>query len=213
MSSHLQQQVGALDTPERLDILTGIRRGIEKESLRISPDGKLAQTQHPAGLGSALTHSSITTDYSEALMEFITPPDSSIEQSLDNLANVHRYVYQNLGQEILWSASMPCIVSGDSGIPVAEYGSSNVAQMKRAYRVGLGHRYGRLMQVISGIHYNFSMPQAYWQQAWEGAGKPGEITDYITGRYLDLIRNFHRYSWLLIYLYGASPAVCARPPS
>ncbi|MCL4104440.1 UNVERIFIED_CONTAM: hypothetical protein GTU68_047402, partial [Idotea baltica] len=171
--------------------LTEIGRGIEKESLRITPDGKLAQTAHPAALGSALTHSSITTDYSEALMEFITPVSQSIDASLRTLEEVHSYVYQHLGDDILWSASMPCIMTGDDGIPVAQYGSSNVATMKTVYRYGLGHRYGRLMQTIAGIHYNFSMPQEY------------------TTRYLGLIRNFQRYSWLLVYLYGASPAVCA----
>ncbi len=208
MSSPLQQHINDLANPTGLDFLTRIQRGIEKESLRIGPDGKLAQSPHPVGLGSALTHSSITTDYSEALMEFITPPNPDIEQSLETLADVHTYVYQHLGGDLLWSASMPCIMTGDEGIPVAEYGSSNVAQMKTVYRLGLGHRYGRLMQAISGIHYNFSMPEEYWQQAWETAGSPGDITDYKSGRYLDLIRNFHRFSWLLIYLYGASPAVC-----
>lgn len=205
----LRDQLQALDNQQGREILTGIQRGIEKESLRINSDGKLAQTPHPAGLGSALTHSSITTDYSEALMEFITPVDSSIEASLETLENVHRYVYQNLGEEILWSASMPCIMTGDDSIPVAQYGSSNVARMKTVYRYGLGHRYGRLMQTIAGIHYNFSMPQAFWQQAWESDGSRGSLTDYISTRYLGLIRNFQRYSWLLVYLYGASPAVCA----
>lgn len=209
MSSHLQHQLSAMAKPDNLELLTRIQRGIEKESLRMSTDGKLAQTPHPTALGSALTHSSITTDYSEALMEFITPPDTGIEQSLETLADVHTYVYQHLGEEILWSASMPCIVAGDEGIPVANYGSSNVARMKTVYRLGLGHRYGRMMQAISGIHYNFSMPEEFWSRAWEAAGSPGDITDYITGRYLGLIRNFHRYSWLLIYLYGASPAVCS----
>jgi glutamate--cysteine ligase len=42
--------------------LTGIRRGIEKESLRVRPDGALATTPHPTALGSALTHPHITTD-------------------------------------------------------------------------------------------------------------------------------------------------------
>jgi glutamate--cysteine ligase len=190
-------------------MLRNIQRGIEKESLRITPQGKLAQTPHPAGLGSALTHHSITTDYSEALLEFITPVSTSVEGSLETLADVHSYTYQHLGEELLWSASMPCIVTGDEGIPVAKYGSSNVARMKTSYRYGLGHRYGRLMQAIAGIHYNFSMPAEFWQQAWTRAGKPGELGDYINNRYLGLIRNFRRHSWLLIYLYGASPAICA----
>ena len=209
MASHLQTQLQALMQPDARGLLTAINRGIEKESLRITPQGKLSQMPHPAGLGSALTHSSITTDYSEALLEFITPVSTSIDASLQQLEDIHSYVYQKIGDEILWSASMPCIVSGDAGIPVARYGSSNVARMKTVYRYGLGHRYGRLMQAIAGIHYNFSMPQAYWDKAWQDAGSPGTQTDYISERYLGLIRNFRRYSWLLIYLYGASPAVCS----
>jgi glutamate--cysteine ligase len=209
LSSHLEQQLSALAGADGAEILRNINRGIEKEALRITPDGKLADTPHPVGLGSALTHSSITTDYSEALMEFITPVSNSIEGSLQTLENVHSFVYQNLDNEMLWTASMPCIVTGDDGIPVAQYGSSNVARMKKVYRYGLGHRYGRLMQAIAGIHYNFSMPQAYWEHCWTEAGQTGELSDYISERYLGLIRNFRRFSWLLIYLYGASPAVCA----
>lgn len=209
MSSNFHNQLQSLEAPQSLEWLRGIQRGIEKESLRITPEGKLAQTPHPAGLGSALTHGSITTDYSEALLEFITPVSTGIEESLTTLEQIHAFVYGKLQDEILWSASMPCVVSGDQGIPVAHYGSSNVARMKTVYRYGLGHRYGRLMQAISGIHYNFSMPQAYWEQAWQEAGSPGELRHYISERYLGLIRNFKRYSWLLIYLFGASPAVCA----
>jgi len=209
LSSGLNDQLRALDNPHSRGILSRIQRGIEKESLRITVDGKLSQSPHPAGLGSPLAHASITTDYSEALMEFITPVDSSIEASLKTLEDIHTYVYQNLGDEILWSASMPCIMTGDDDIPVAQYGSSNVARMKTVYRYGLGHRYGRLMQNIAGIHYNFSMPDEFWQEAWESEGRPGSKADYISTRYLGLIRNFQRYSWLLVYLFGASPAVCA----
>ncbi len=209
MSSHLHKQLQALAQPQARGAIIGINRGIEKESLRITVDGKLAQTPHPIGLGSALTHSSITTDYSEALLEFITPVSTSIEKCLQQLEDIHSFAYQHIDGEMLWSASMPCIMAGDSGIPVAQYGSSNVARMKTVYRYGLGHRYGRLMQAIAGIHYNFSMPDAYWQHAWQSAGQPGVLADYITDRYLGLIRNFRRYSWLLIYLFGASPAVCA----
>lgn len=209
MSSHVQSQLQTLAQPELQPLLAKIGRGIEKESLRVTPEGTLAQTPHPAGLGSALTHHSITTDYSEALLEFITPVSTSIEQSLDTLEDIHSYVYQQLEDgEMLWATSMPCVMEGDEGIPVAHYGSSNVAQMKRVYRYGLGHRYGRLMQAIAGIHYNFSMPAAYWEHRWEAAGSPGSLQDFISEGYLGLIRNFKRYSWLLIYLLGASPAVC-----
>ena len=209
MTPHLQSQLQTLAGPGYADLLRRIQRGLEKESLRITPEGRLAQTAHPTGLGSALTHASITTDYSEALMEFITPVDTGIEESLETLADIHRFTYSQLGDELLWATSMPCVVNGDDSIPVAEYGSANMARMKKVYRYGLGHRYGRLMQTIAGIHYNFSLPADYWQRAWDDAGNPGTLQDYVTERYLGLIRNFHRHSWLLIYLFGASPAVCA----
>ncbi|MEH6585101.1 MAG: glutamate--cysteine ligase [Halioglobus sp.] len=208
MPSHLQKQLEQLTQSGQKSLLCSIGRGIEKESLRISADGFLAQTPHPPSLGSALTHGSITTDYSEALLEFITAVDTSIEDSLNTLEDIHSYVYSQLPEEILWCTSMPCQLGEDKDIPVAQFGSSNVARMKTIYRYGLGYRYGRVMQTIAGIHYNFSMPQAYWEKTWADAGKPGELQDYISERYLGLIRNFRRYSWLLIYLFGASPAVC-----
>ncbi len=209
MPSELQTQLQTFAEPELQPLLANIARGIEKESLRVTPDGTLAQTPHPPGLGSALTHSAITTDYSEALLEFITPVSTGIEASLDTLEDIHSFVYSQLEDgEMLWATSMPCVMAGDAGIPVARYGSSNVARMKTVYRYGLGHRYGRLMQAIAGIHYNFSMPQAFWEHRWQAAGRPGELQDFISEGYLGLIRNFKRYSWLLIYLLGASPAVC-----
>ncbi|WP_439105490.1 glutamate--cysteine ligase [Congregibacter sp.] len=208
MNSQWHQQLAKLSVTQP-ELLRGICRGIEKESLRVAGDGVLAQTPHPEVLGSALTHGSITTDYSESLMEFITPVSSSIEDTLKTLEDVHSFVYKHIGSERLWSASMPCIVAGDAGIPVARYGSSNVGRMKTVYRYGLGKRYGRLMQAIAGVHYNFSMPESYWPEAQKADGDEGPLQDYITGRYLGLIRNFHRWSWLLIYLFGASPAVCA----
>ncbi len=209
MASALQQQLALLSLPEQQYLLRGISRGIEKESLRVTPQGRLAQTPHPEGLGSALTNAWITTDFSEALLEFITPVSSVIDDSLQQLDDIHRYVYSQLKDEMLWSASMPCVMGEDSEVPVARYGTSNVARMKTIYRYGLGHRYGRVMQTISGIHYNFSMPLPFWDAAWESAGRPGELREYISERYLGLIRNFRRYVWLLVYLFGASPALCA----
>jgi glutamate--cysteine ligase len=193
---------------EHIQLLTGICRGIEKESLRITDQGTLAQTPHPSGLGSALTHPSITTDYSEALLELITPVSSNIDETLQQLDDIHRYVYSQLDNESLWPASMPCVLNRDEGIPIAQYGSSNVGTMKSVYRLGLGHRYGRAMQTIAGIHYNFSLPEQLWPRWQQLSGEQGDLQDFITERYFAQIRNFNRFSWLLIYLFGASPAVC-----
>lgn len=190
------------------ELLRGILRGLEKESLRVNADGALAQTPHPQGLGSALCHPRITTDYSEALLEFITEPHSSVETLLQQLDDTHRYTYSRLGEETLWTSSMPCALGTDADIPVARYGDSNVGQMKTVYRLGLGHRYGRSMQTIAGIHYNFSLPDTLWQALHQADGSELSLADYKTERYFGLIRNFRRHYWLLIYLFGAAPAVC-----
>jgi glutamate--cysteine ligase len=185
-----------------------INRGIEKESLRVTPEGRLAQTDHPRALGSALTHPYITTDYSEALLELITPVSDSIEQCLGFLEDLHKFVYDNLpAGERLWVASMPCLLESEEQIPLARYGTSNMGRLKTLYREGLGHRYGRLMQTIAGIHYNFSMPENFWEDYRQLKGSNEPLQTFRTQQYLHLIRNFHRYSWLLVYLFGASPAV------
>ncbi len=181
-------------------VLAALRRGIEKESLRVRPDGTLAATPHPPQLGSALTHPHITTDFSEAQLELITGVHASAEGCLGELKRIHEFVYRHIGDELLWCASMPCNLPGEDAIPIARYGGSNVGRAKTVYRIGLSHRYGRRMQAISGIHYNFSLPDEAWPLPRRR--DPNEA-------YFALIRNFRRHAWLLLYLFGASPAVCA----
>ncbi|MDI1301686.1 MAG: glutamate--cysteine ligase [bacterium] len=189
--------------------LRGMRRGLEKESLRIDASGHLAQTPHPSAFGSALTHPWITTDYSESLIELITPPTLSIAETLGFLDDTHRFVYQGLGDEQLWVNSMPCILGEDDTIPLAQYGSSNIGRMKTLYRRGLGVRYGRKMQTIAGIHYNLSFPDEFFLHWQEKEGDTRPLQDFRSEKYFGLVRNFQRESWLLLYLLGASPAVCA----
>jgi glutamate--cysteine ligase len=193
----LQAPAGALQgrlkalTPARLQ---GMRRGIEKESLRAQPGGGLALTPHPAALGSALTHPTITTDFSESQVELVTGAHKNPEAALQELTQLHQFTYSTmkaLGDEMLWVSSMPCGLPTDETIPIARFGSSNVGRAKSVYRMGLSHRYGRRMQTISGIHYNWSLPEVTSEQ------------------YFALIRNFRRQAFLLLYLFGASPAVCS----
>jgi glutamate--cysteine ligase len=183
----LEQRLRALASAD----LQGIRRGIEKESLRAQPGGGLALTPHPAALGSALAHPNITTDFSESQLELITGVHAGVASCLEELTHTHQFVYREICDELLWVGSMPCGLPADETIPIGSYGASNVGRAKSVYRMGLGHRYGRRMQTISGIHYNWSMP--------------GVSND----DYFALIRNFRRHSFLLLYLFGASPAVCS----
>jgi glutamate--cysteine ligase len=186
----LPQRLAALPAAQ----LAGIRRGIEKESLRVRPDGALAMTPHPPALGSPLTHPHITTDFSESQLELITGVHAQVDACREELTRIHQFVYRALssegGTEMLWACSMPCKLPPDDRIPLGRYGSSNVGRMKTVYRNGLSYRYGRRMQTISGIHYNFSLPGVS------------------SAQYFSLIRNFRRHSWLPLYLFGASPAVC-----
>jgi len=207
MTSLLARRLAGLDAAGACQSFSRLRRGIEKESLRVTPSGDLAQTAHPPALGSALMHPSITTDFSEAQLELITAVHESIGGCLQELHDIHAFVYRNIGDELLWASSMPCMLGFDHQVPVGRYGESNYGRAKTVYRTGLGHRYGRLMQTISGIHYNFSLPDELWPVI---AAQDGAAPDqaYRTRAYFDLIRNFRRHSWLLIYLFGASPALC-----
>src|SRR2546423_1698224 len=138
------------------DVLSSLRRGVEKESLRVRPDGTLATTPHPAALGSALQHPHITTDFSESQPELITGVHPNPEACVEELTEIHQAVYRAIGEELLWASSMPCRLPKEDEIPIGRYGTSNIGRMKTVYRTGLAHRYGRRMQTISGIHYNFS---------------------------------------------------------
>ncbi|NKB77909.1 MAG: glutamate--cysteine ligase [Gammaproteobacteria bacterium] len=207
MLKNIEKQLNDLVSRNLEHHLGQLQRGLEKESLRVDPSGLLAQTPHPSKLGSALTHPTITTDYSEALLEFVTTVHTDSDELLTQLYDIHHYTYRHLGDEKLWVNSMPCVVEGEQKIPIAKFGSSNIAKMKEAYRRGLGHRYGRSMQTIAGIHFNFSLPDAFWTDYFQ-ADSNTDCQDRQSDAYFGLIRNFHRLSWLGCYLFGASPAVC-----
>jgi len=189
-------------------LVRGGLKGLEKESLRITAEGLIAQTPHPAALGSALTHPWITTDYSEALIELITPPCETAEAALDFMGDIHAYVHPHLEDELLLATSMPIGLNGDDSIPIARYGHSNIGQMKHIYRRGLAYRYGRTMQSIAGVHFNYSVNEDLWPVLQDIAEHRGALTDFIAEAYFGVIRNVHRYGWLLIYLFGNSPAIC-----
>lgn len=187
--------------------LTGILRGVERETLRITTEGQLATDSHPKALGAASTHPWITTDFAEAMLEFITPAGSNLEQTMETLRDIHRHVARHLGDQRMWPLSMPCCINDEQDIRLAEYGTSNKARLKTLYREGLKNRYGALMQVISGVHYNFSLPLAFWQEK-EGVKDEQSGKEIISAGYFRLIRNYYRFGWVIPYLFGASPVIC-----
>ncbi len=217
MSQLFSTRISALRAAPWRTEITGIRRGIERETLRILPDGRLSQQDHQQALGSALTHPLITTDFSESLLEFITPATNRIETTLAQLTDIHRFAIRQLGEERFGAVSMPGFIQHQDEIRLAYYGTSNVGRMKTLYRQGLKNRYGSMMQAISGVHFNFSVPESFWQHYQQLLGDSQPLQDFISAQYLHLIRNYKRYVWLIVYLFGASPALCSsflqgRPP-
>lgn len=203
-----QRRLDHLVETDTQHLLDGRLIGLEKETLRVAPEGGLSQSPHPRSLGSALTHPYITTDYSEALMEFVTPPFEHSADALAFLRNAQAYVYSHLDNELLWATSMPCVLAGEAGVPIAYYGSSNPGMMKHIYRRGLGYRYGKVMQVIAGVHFNYSLPESFWRLYQEIEGDTQNLRDFTDDRYFAIIRNLQRVGWLVPYLFGASPAIC-----
>jgi glutamate--cysteine ligase len=182
-------------------------RGVEKETLRVDVHSRLAQTPHPRGCGSPLTHPHITTDYSEALLELVTPPVAGNWQTLQQLFEIHAFVHRQIGAERLWPMSMPCEFDGDEDIPIASYGRSNEGMFRTIYRRGLGHRYGRSMQAIAGVHFNYSPPEAFWPHWQAHLGDASALSDFRSEALMGLVRNYYRNAWLVVYLFGASPAL------
>jgi glutamate--cysteine ligase len=197
---------GLVNSGERA-VLRGGRKGVEKESLRVSPAGEISQMRHPGALGAPLTNEHITTDFSEALIELVTPPFGESWELLQYLCDLHQFVYRHLGDELLWSTSMPCRFDGDESIPLAQFGRSNVGRMKTVYRHGLGLRYGRTMQAISGVHFNYSFPGELWDALQHINQSKLPRQDFVSEQYFAVLRNYRRFGWLVLYLFGTSPAV------
>jgi len=187
--------------------LSSIRRGIEKESLRTDRNGFIAESAHPSQLGSPLTHKNITTDFSEALIELVTDCHESTSEVMQQLNDLHKITYASIQNELLWPNSMPCMLPKESKIKIGNYGSSNIGMMKQIYRRGLSNRYGSYMQTISGIHYNFSLPDIFFSEIQKAENRSENLQSFKSDCYFGLIRNFHRLSWFLLYFLGASPVV------
>src|SRR4051812_30153796 len=203
-----ERRLASLVNARERGVLQRGLKGVEKESLRVLPDGTLATSPHPKSLGSALTHESITMDYSESLIELVTPAFHESWELLQFLCDLHQFVYRHLADELLWATSMPCIIGDDSSIPVARFGRSNIGRMKEVYRLGLGYRYGRMMQAISGVHFNYSFPSQLWPVLADAMQTHKADQEFISAQYFALLRNYRRYGWLILYLFGNSPALC-----
>lgn len=174
--------------------------GLERESMRINDQHRLAQTAHPKVLGNRSFHPYIQTDYAEPQLELITPISHSTKDALRILGAITDVANRSMNKaEYLWPLSMPPQVTEEE-IQIAALDSEYEYQ----YRVGLGQRYGKLLQSMSGIHYNFELGKDLTKYLFE-LSDYDNLVDFKNDLYLKLAQNFLNYRWLLTYLYGASP--------
>lgn len=190
---------------EFIEHLSHGKIGIEKESLRIS-GSSISSKDHSKSLGSPLCNKYITTDFSESQIELITPPFTDSRDTLDFLHDIHHFVSLNISDESIWPFSIPPYISSEESIKIASYGSSNHASFKETYRRGLSHRYGKLMQIISGVHFNYSLPDKIWENLLESYAND-KCVDLKSVVYFRMLRNIKRMNWLILYLFGASPII------
>jgi glutamate--cysteine ligase len=203
-----ERRLASLINAREPGVLQNGLKGVERESLRVTPEGTLAHTPHPVALGSALSSDHITTDFSESLIELVTPAFSQSWELLQYLCDLHQFVYQRLGDELLWATSMPCPLASDAEVPTAYFGNSHVGRMKSVYREGLRNRYGALMQAISGVHFNYSFAPKFWEvYADQREQAAGASPPFRSAGYFDLLRNYRRLGWIVLYLFGTSPVV------
>jgi glutamate--cysteine ligase len=203
-----ERRLASLINAREPGVLQNGLKGVERESLRVTPEGVLAHTPHPEALGSALSSDHITTDFSESLIELVTPAFKQSWELLQYLCDLHQFVYQRLGDELLWATSMPCPLASDADVPTAYFGNSHVGRMKSVYREGLRNRYGALMQAISGVHFNYSFAPKLWEvYADQRELAAGPSAEFRSASYFDLLRNYRRLGWIVLYLFGTSPVV------
>ncbi|MCF1285049.1 bifunctional glutamate--cysteine ligase GshA/glutathione synthetase GshB [Streptococcus sinensis] len=193
---------------EKLDPASPILQatfGLERESLRVTETGKMAQTPHPNCLGSRNFHPYIQTDFSEQQLELITPIAPSTQEVRQLLGAITDVTGRSISrEELMWPLSMPPQIQEDE-IDIAHL--ENVYELR--YRQGLAEKYGKRLQTISGIHYNIELGKDLMTALFKVSGFES-LKDFKNALYLKLARNFLRFRWLLTYLYGATPLAEAR---
>lgn len=203
LKDSVQSNLNALG--EHATLIQDVSMGLEREGLRVDTQGRLSQQSHPKILGSAFTNANITTDFAENLLEFVTDVYHSPEALYEALNLIQAFTIENLDNELLWPDSMPPLIENVDDIPIAQYGTSNAAKMKTLYRTGLAHRYGKMMQTIAGIHFNFSLSDQFFTAWQQSLNNQQSLADFKSERYLNLMRSVSRFGFLVPYFFGASP--------
>lgn len=183
------------------ELFSRVKIGLEKEGQRVFKNGIISKTPHPKVFGHRHEHPYIQTDFAESQLELITTPENSEKDVIRILNAIHKVVLKNLPEdEYIWPLSMPSILPNEEDIQVAQFANKRDVE----YREYLVEKYGKYKQMVSGIHYNFQIDDELMKKISEITNTP--LVEVKNSVYMKLARQFLRYQWLLVYLYGASPS-------
>ncbi|HDR1057883.1 TPA: bifunctional glutamate--cysteine ligase/glutathione synthetase [Pasteurella multocida] len=178
--------------------------GLEKESQRVTADGAIVTTPHPAVFGNRRYHPYIQTDFAESQLELITPPTKKLEDTFRWLSAIHEVVQRSLPEEeYIFPLSMPAGLPAEEQIRVAQLDNPEDV----AYREYLVKIYGKNKQMVSGIHYNFQLSPDLITRLFRLQNEYQSAVDFQNDLYLKMAKNFLRYQWILLYLLAATPTV------
>ena len=182
------------------ELFSNVVIGLEKEGQRVLPNGQISKTDHPKVFGIRHEQPYIQTDFAESQVELITTPEKSEKDVLRVLNAVHEVFLKNIPEdEYIWPLSIPAILPKEDEIRVAQFEKKSDVE----YREYLVEKYGKYKQMVSGIHYNFQLDDNFMEKISTITKK--DLVSIKNEVYLKLARQFIRYQWLLIYLYGVSP--------
>lgn len=178
--------------------ITSAEFGLEKESLRVTPDGSLAKTPHP------FTQSNIDRDFCENQTEMITSVHTDVGALFEELREIHSAVNDALKKngELLWPFSNPPIVRSNDDITIARF--EGELKEREKYRRYLARKYGKAKMLYSGIHFNFSFSPELLLSAYRLSGED-DFRRFKDHAYVELSRKLLGYIWLIVYLTAASP--------
>lgn len=205
MHSNIRIIIERLKKEKKIDTLFKGLHGIEREGLRVDSNLNLSKKDHPKELGDKFTDDYITTDFAESQLEIITPAFETIDKSVNFLKQLHKKISRSLNNEYLWPFSMPSALPSDEEIIIAKFGSTPEALEKEVYRKGLALRSGKMSQMISGIHYNFSFSEELWEFFYKENSHKMTMQEFKNDRLLELKKSLTNWSWLIVYFTGASP--------
>ena len=175
--------------------------GLEKEGLRVTRDGFMAQTRDPF-----IGNPNIVKDFSENQTEINTPVCSCVREAVDHLEEYSAYIRKTIGgmaePELLWPFSNPPYIRDESDIPVAQYEGDE--RVKTEYRNYLAGRYGKYMMPFSGIPYNYSFSDELLQAEYKAVGF-GSFREFKDHFYVSLASKMLVYNWLIVAVTAASP--------